>query len=404
MVNVNEPQFYPPQRQNLLVRLIQSVSSPAARLLYHLNLKIDPEDLAKLRALESERLVLLPNHSTFDDGIVLFRLSAQWGTLFYYLVARDAFQGILSQFLPWMGCYSIQRGVGDRASIAQTLQLLQEPEVKLTIFPEGGCSFQNDTVMTFRTGAIQIPFQAMSKLAKTQQEVPNFYLVPISIKYHYQEDMTPEIERSLQRLETELGVRPIANDFYQRLKAIGGQIVVRLEQEYGLTSPETDDWNQRFRQLKSHVLEQCEAKLDIQTNPQLPDRERVYKIESELEEQAQDWTEAQRDLYEEIKKSAFRLLNFDAIYYGYVADCPTPERYLDTLTRLEREVFEINQPKPKAYRKVYVRVGEPINLKDHYDSYRNNKSETIQQLTTELQQQVQQNLNWLNQNYVVCYD
>jgi 1-acyl-sn-glycerol-3-phosphate acyltransferase len=404
MVNVNEPQFYPPRRQNLLVRLVQSISSPAAHLLYHLDLKVDPEDLAKLKAIEHERIVLLPNHSTFDDAIVLFRLSARWGTLFYYLVARDAFQGILSKFLPMMGGYSIQRGVGDRASIAQTLKLLQKPEVKLTIFPEGGCSFQNDTVMPFRTGAIQIPFQAMSKLVKDQEKIPNFYLVPISIKYHYQEDMTSEIDRSLQRLERELDVQPIANDFYKRLLTVGEKMVLRLEKEYGFSSPDTDDWNERFRQLKSHVLQQCEAKLNIKPNPQLPDRERVYKIESELEEQASAWTEDQQELYQDIQKSAFRLLNFDAMYYGYVADCPTPERYLDTLTRLERAIFDINQPKPKAYRKVYLRVGDPVNLKDHYQSYRNNKNETIEQLTTKLQQQVQENLDWLNRKYVVCYD
>jgi hypothetical protein len=403
MVNSNEPQFLPPQRQDLLVRLIQSISSPAARLLYNLEVKVDPEDLAKLRELDHERLVLLPNHSTFDDGIILFLLSAKWGTLFYYLVARDAFQGILRKFLPWMGCYSIQRGVGDRASIAETLKVLQEPEVRLTIFPEGGCSFQNDTVIPFRTGAIQIPFQAMNKLGKKQNEVPNFYLVPISIKYHYQEDMTPEIERSLQRLETELGIEPTTNDFYKRLQGVGAQIVMRLEQEYSISS-ETNDWNERFRQLKSHVLQYCESKLNIPINPQLPDRERVYKIESELEEQAQNWTEEQQDLYETIKKSAFRLLNFDAMYYGYVADCPTPERYLDTLTRLEREVFDINQPKPRAYRKVYVRVGNPVNLKDHHESYRQNKGETVQKLTTDLQQQVQDNLDFLNQKYVVSSD
>ncbi len=401
---MNKTPFYPPQRQDLLIRLIQSISYPTAYCFFHLELEIEQDSLDKLRALRNERLVLLPNHSTFDDAISMFLLLAKWGDLSYYLVARDAFTGFLSKFLPWMGSYSIQRGVGDRASIAQTLTLLQEPETHLTIFPEGGCSFQNDTVMPFRTGAIQLPLQAMGRIAKSEQEVPNLYLVPVSMKYHYQEDMTGEIENSLKRLEDYLNIESSTPNFYQRLQKLGEQIVIRLEKEYGLEVSESRDWNQRLQKLKAYVLEVSESKLDIPSNPQIPDRERVYKIQSVLEDRAQNWTEAQQDTYKEIKRSIFRLLNFDAIYYGYVADSPTSERYLDTLTRLEREIFEIDQPKRKAYRKVYIRIGDPINLKDHYEDYRQHKGEVVEQLTQNVQNQVQENLDWLNQKYVVCYD
>ncbi len=392
----NSPQFYPPRLNPTFTRLCQSISYPVGRLLYHFDLQIDPASLDKLKALEGERVVLLPNHPTLDDGIALFVLSARTEQLFNYMVAHDNFSGLLGKFLQCLGAYSIKRGIGDRHSVAFTLNLLKEPGCHLVIFPEGGCSYQNDTVMPFRSGAIQLPLQAMHKLAKQEGKPPNFYLVPVSLKYRYQGDMTPKIEELLNRLEEALQISPPSQDFYQRLRAVAERVLGRLEQEYDLVNAKTDrmDWNDRIAQLKTHVLRQCEQKLEIAPPENTPIRERVYKIQSILESRAQE-SEA-GDLYEAIDKAAKRLLNFDAIYDGYVADAPTQERFLDTLTRLEREVFDIDRPRAKGHRQLFVRIGNPVNLQEHYESFQDNRVETIESLRQSLQQVVQGNLDVLN--------
>lgn len=83
----------------------------------------------------------------------MFLLSARLGEVFHYLVAHEAFQGLQGRLLTTrLGAYSIRRGLGDRRSVAQTLELLMQPACRLVVFPEGGCSFQNDTVMPFRGG------------------------------------------------------------------------------------------------------------------------------------------------------------------------------------------------------------------------------------------------------------
>jgi len=92
------------------------------------------------------------------------------------------------------------------------------------------------------------------------------------------------------------------------------------------------------------------------------------------------------------------LLNFDAIYDGYVAAAPTPERFLDTLIRIERQVFRIDYPIPKAHREVLIKVGDPINLKNYYQDYRRDRTSTTDMLTQKLQDTVQSNLNILNQD------
>ncbi|MFW6359447.1 MAG: 1-acyl-sn-glycerol-3-phosphate acyltransferase [Chroococcales cyanobacterium] len=398
-VSDSKPQFYPPQRKSVFIRIIQALSFAVVPIVYRMDLEIEPSSLEKLRAIESKRLVLLPNHPTLDDGISIFLLSAYWGQLFYYLIAYDSFKGLLGKVLQWLGGYSIKRGLGDRKAISQTINLLQKPDCCLVIFPEGGCSYQNDTVMPFRGGAIQFPMQAMTKLAKEKEILPDFYLVPVSFKYRYRQKMNLIIDQTLKQLEDSLQIRPSSWDFYERLRAIAEKVISQLEQEYGLENlSDRQDLNPRLNRLKNHVLTLCEEKLNI-TPPDQPPRERVYKIQSVVESRAEEASEEEMKTYEFINKSTFRLLNFDAMYDGYVAESPTPERFLDTLTRLEREVWNIDKPSPKAYRKVLVRIGDPVNLKDYFEAYQKDKSQVIEDLTQQLQEAVQHNLDLLNERF-----
>ncbi|HCF29600.1 MAG TPA: hypothetical protein DEV81_20895 [Cyanobacteria bacterium UBA11049] len=93
-----------------------------------------------------------------------------------------------------------------------------------------------------------------------------------------------------------------------------------------------------------------------------------------------------------MSKAAWRVLNFDAIYDGYVAANLTPERFLDTLIRLERDVFNIDRPRPKGHRQALLRVAEPLNLKDWFADYQQNRTITVKTVTQKIHQQVQQKL------------
>ncbi|NEO70680.1 1-acyl-sn-glycerol-3-phosphate acyltransferase [Moorena sp. SIO3H5] len=397
---LSSPQFYPPRLNPLLTRLCQGFSDVIADNLYQLKLVVESKDLEKLARLEEERVLYLPNHPTLDDGIVLFLLSTRLGQLFHYVVAYESFRGWNKKFLPLIGAYSIRRGLGDRASIAQTLTLLKQPSCDLVIFPEGGCSYQNDTVMPFRTGAIQLPLQAMNQMVKQGEPVPNLYLVPVSLKYHYTDSMKPVIDQTLSRLEKALNINAIAPNFYGRLRGVAEQVILRLETEYDINLDQTTldqttqmDWNQRINKLKTHLLSECEQKLELTPATMTPSRERVYKIQSVLKSRAQELEQFDETTYESIYQATIRLLNFDAIYDGYVAASPTPERFLDTLTRLEREVFKFDRPLVKGHRKAMLRIGDPINIKDHFESYRKNRAGTVEMLTQQLQQTVQENLS-----------
>lgn len=362
-----------------------------------MHLDVRQECLDVLFSLRGKRVLLLPNHPTFHDWIAIFLLSTQVGEVFHYLAAYERFGGTEGWFLQQMGAYSIRRGLGDRPSVAQTIELLTRPDCHLVIFPEGGCSFQNDTVMPFRAGAVQLAFQAMNRLVRQGEGIPELYVVPTSIKYRYTTDMVPVIDATLERMERALTISGIKGEPYQRLRRVADQVLTYFEQDYGLydTASSQRPWNDRIQHLKTHVLESCERQLGIVPAAGERSRERVYRIQRTLEAQAESLAGNDFWTYESIHAAAARLLNFDAIYDGYVADHPTPERFLDTLTRLERAIFSIDKPPLRGERNVLIHVGQPVPLHDYFASYQRDRSRTVDHLTQYLQNTVQHNLNLL---------
>ena len=369
-----------------------------------MTLNIDPTCVDTLKALSHERVLLLPNHpSYFDDWIAIFLLSARADMAFHFLAAQERFRGLEGPFIQRLGTYSIRRGLGDRASVAETIRLWSNPNHRLVIFPEGGCSFQNDTVMPFRAGGIQLAFQGLHKMAKSHDPLPNLYAVPVSIKYRYTTNMVSVIDQTLQGLEEALKLSPSRTTsltFYQRLRAIAERVIDQFERDNGLPTTDRDklSWNDRIDRLKIHLLHACEETLQITPSANQPLRERVYKIQYALEAQAEVLANEDFWGYDKMHRVASSLLNFDAIYDGYVAAAPTPERFLDTLIRIERQVFRIDYPIPKAHREVLIKVGDPLNLTDHYADYRRDRTTTTEILTQRLQDTVQTNLNILNQD------
>jgi len=328
----------------------------------------------------------------------MFLLSGQVRDQFHYLAAIERFRGREGWWLQRIGAYSVRRGLGDRPSVAQTLELLSHPRCRLVIFPEGGYSFQNDTVMPFRAGAVQIALQSMARQVRQGQPVPHLIALPVSLKYRYIGNMTPVIDRTLQRLEHTFDLRQQPSDFYARLIQVADYAMTSLEQEYGLFLERGMPWNDRIQHIKDHVLQCCEQAFDITPAPGDPLRERVYRVQRTLDEQAASFPMDDTWTYDAIQTATARLLNFDAIYYGYVASDPTPERFLDTLIRLERSLFGIDQPPPKGDRIVEAHIGDPVNLKDWFEAYRGDRTTTTNLLTEKLRQAVQDGLDRMNRS------
>jgi 1-acyl-sn-glycerol-3-phosphate acyltransferase len=392
-----QTQFYPPKRHSLIIWLAQKTLPWVAKLLLQVDLVVSTYSLAQLQGLKGKPYLILCNHPTFHDPMVMFLLSGRLGVPFYYLAAYEQFDAPVQRWLyQRLGAYSIRRGLADRPSIAHTIEIMQERDCRLVIFPEGGCSFQNDTVMPLRSGGVQMALQAMARRVKVGKTVRDFYVVPVSLKYRYTGDMKAAIVQALNQLEQALDLPSHGSkDYYQRLRSIAEKLLSRYEQEYSITPDPAANWNQRIAALKFQALEQCELRLGITPAPSEPHRERVYRIRHLLSTRINTILPDGTDGWDVVRKASVRMLNFDAIYDGYVAANPTPERFLDTLVRFEREVFEIDQPQPKGHRQAIVQIGEPVNLKDYFEAYMGDRSGTVNSLLDQLHGTMQKNLNEL---------
>ncbi len=396
--------FYPPQPNSALILLIQGLSQWIGRWQSRVKLSISPADLQVLKQLGQSRVILFPNHPTFHEPVLLFMLSARLRQRFYYLAAYELFRGPMRWFFQGIGVYSIRRGLVDRESIQYTVNLLQQPHSHWVVFSEGRCTFQSDRLMPFQTGGIQLAFQALNKQAKSLPPgtpLPPLYAVPITIHYRYLRPIETVVDSTLADLEAALEVPTLADpqpgDRYKRLRLLADTVLRRMEADYDIPPlatdlpPEEQNWNERIALLKRTLLETCEQHLGLPHNHNQPLRDRAYRIQAALGEQEP------HEKTPLLRASVERLLNFDTIYDGYVAENPTPERYLDTLARLQREVFQIDQPPPKGLRRAEVKVGEPMNLVDWFEAYQGDRSGTVQQLTDKLQATVQLNLDRLIQ-------
>ena len=136
--------------------------------------------------------------------------------------------------------------------------------------------------------------------------------------------------------------------------------------------------------------------MGIQTEADILTRTRALKniVDAEIYKDIEQMTEYEQKIHgEQLQKfqqfypDLERLINFISISDGYVAEEPSPERFLDVILRLEREVF--GRSEMRGPRVASVRVGEPKDLRECYDTYRTQKRETVEQITHELETSVQ---------------
>ena len=361
---------------------------------------IDSESLERLSAIANYPTVLVPNHADYADASIMFALSKRLGDQFYYMCARETFIGRIRSFLMQrFGVYSVARGSVDRESFRTTRSLLTEGKHPLVVFAEGEISRQNDTVLPFESGVVQLCFWALDDMAKADAVKP-LYLVPIGIKYIYDEEMWDEIEEALTRLEREILPQgsPAAEDLYGRLRQIGTAIVSTLEREYKLKADQNRSLNERIEQLREHILSQMEEFMGVRPQTTVLPRTRVRSlknlIDAEIYRETEELSAYERQIHEqrlekfqEFYPDLNRLFNFIAIYDGYVGETQSPERFLEVITRIEREVF--GDSKPRGPRIALMRFGTPKNLLDRYETYKQDKKQTVQNVTLELETEVQ---------------
>jgi 1-acyl-sn-glycerol-3-phosphate acyltransferase len=360
------------------------------------SIRASKEGVERLRHLGRERAVLMPNHPTDKDSIIMFHLSKTLGERWNYLAARELFDfAPVAWILQRCGVYSVMRGTNDRKSFRATVDLLVEGVRKVVIFPEGLTCWQNDTVMPFQEGVALFGFWALEKLSKLGC-LPPLYLVPVAIKYVYVRSMKREIERSITRLERRLRLSSEDSSLYGRLRKVGEAVLTSAEKEYGVRSDRHTDFDLRLQNMKELLVNRIAVALgvDFGSDQALPTRIRVLvnKLnEIVLEEPAgSDYQVAlhrrRQAEVEHLYDDLSRVLHFIATYVGYVSETMSAERFMEVIGQLEREVF--GKRRDRGPSRVYVEIGEPIDLAQYFDAYQSDRRQMLGKVTCQLEERV----------------
>ena len=395
--------FKPPKPNTIVAKVVRAAMPLVNRLyLKGLTLDIDAESVARLKTTDGSPTVLVPNHSASADSAVVFLLSKRHSQQYYYMAAREVFDigkfgGIRSFLLQRCGAFSVVRGTADRNAFRTTREILSKGDRPIVIFGEGEISRQNDTIMRFERGVTQLCFWALDDMEKAGITKP-LYVIPIGIKYRYPQDMWNAIDAALTDLEQTIlpSAERTPAERYERLRRIGVAVFKTLATEYQYKVDESVPLDVHIQKLKEQILAYAEQIMGIQTEADVLTRVRALKnlVDAEVYKDIEEMTDYEKKIHEEQlqKFQQFypdleRLINFIAISDGYVANEPSQERFLDVITRLEREVF--GKAKKQGPRVASIRVGDPINLRNCYDTYKTEKRETVEQITLELETAVQ---------------
>ncbi len=403
--------FRPPRPSPGLIRLAQRFSG---RFLWDMlrvsRVDVEPGGLAALRALAGQRVILAPNHPSWEP-LVLFDLSRQLGMEFNYLCAKEVFQDPPAVIRPWflqrMGAYSVVRGTADREALRTTRELLVRGERFLVLFPEGEVCWQNDVLLPFQQGGAQMAFWALDDLAKQNGEanLPPLYFLPLAVKYFFLRDMREEIEAALARLERQLGIRAAAPDpaagmppSYARLLAIARVVLEQNEARYGIRPAAGLSLSERIGEVRERILGRISAALNLRQDAAQPLRERIRALFNAIDAElgralaegehayAERLSHSRQAELEQLSRELWRVMHFIAVQGDYVARQPSPERYLDAIGRLETEVFGKSRLRgPRAAR---VSVGQPLDLREWYAQYKTDKRGALAAVTQELEQRV----------------
>lgn len=383
----------------------------------NLSVRISDEDLEKLRRYQGQRMLFLPNHPTGEEPIVLFEITKRLNEVFNFVAAREVFdweRGFRGWVLRRVGAYSVIRGAADRESFMMSKKILMEGRNRLVIFIEGEISRGNETLIPFEPGVIQLAFWAQEGLAKEASKVaklkghpenrdyPPVYMAPIGIKYFYAPGYDPVMEEGLANLEAAVGLTsPSQADRYDRIRAIGERVLKVQEYLHQIVALPGTSFTERVEAIRNRILRKMEIFLDLKPDPEATTLNRLREIRNtmdhlihsyndptELTEYEKRMVEHLRLALSEFYKDLDRVVYFLTYDEAYLRENKSPERFIEMIRRLEREIYgEARLSHPRI---AVLKVGEVLDLKEQYPEYEADKKGFVRQVAAELEEDMRQ--------------
>ena len=336
-------------------------------------------------------VMLTPNHSFHWDSYCLVSAADKLRMPFYIMTAWQVF-AMSSWFerhsMQRCGCFSVDREGADVQAMKTAVDILQNKQHPLLIFPEGDVYHMNDRVTAFRDGAAAIALLAARKSTRP------ISIIPVAIKRWYTQDPTPSLLRTIERLEKRLFWRPQSElPLADRVLHVARGLLSLKEMEH-LRVTQTGSLSARVERLSSAILVACESRYGLQAK-QLLIPERVKEVRRAIigarESEAGVASAALKKQWSNDMESMFLVTQLYSYPGNYLEENPSIERMAETLDKLEEDALDAAYPTVHAEREVLVRFDQPIVLPSGKE-----KRVAPAELTDQLEQRVQTMLNEMN--------
>ncbi|WP_035990677.1 1-acyl-sn-glycerol-3-phosphate acyltransferase [Leptolyngbya sp. KIOST-1] len=334
-----------------------------------------------------------------------------------------------------LGGTPIQRGKLDRQGLRSARHLFANGSLPLAAAPEGGNNGHTEIVSPLEPGVAQMGFWCVEDM-QSQGRSEQVAIAPLGIAYRYITPPWAELDRWLDRLEVENGLAPApvayaAGDTaqtamehrYRRLYGLGEHLLSLMEtyynRIYGTALPQTspagqsephgpgdagtDDFAKRLAALMDAALKVAETYFKLPPKGGVIDRcrrieqagwERIFRqdLGGDRPLSAVERGLADREAEEaNLRMWHMRLVeSFVAVTGQYVRQCPSAERFAETVMILRDTVCLVQGqnpfPRPKlGPQQAVLTVGEPISVSDRLADYKANRKQAVAQLTADLQ-------------------
>ncbi|MGB3766705.1 MAG: 1-acyl-sn-glycerol-3-phosphate acyltransferase [Phormidesmis sp.] len=409
-----------------LAQLYEAFNLGKTRLLLafrHPN-SVDPYVLSHLlwrdlpQAAREQQLNIGTAHSHFlyDRGIPLW--------------AGSYLGGVFSR----LGGIPIQRGKLDLLALKTARRLFCDGELPLAAAPEGGNNGHNEIVSPLEPGIAQLAFWCAEDMADQGRD-ESVVVLPIGIQYRYVTPPWKQLAELMSQLETDCGIGyPSAEalqvlrrqfeksqsvqsgvgaehiDLYSRLYRLAEHLLTLMEGYYAnfyrVSFEEPDgalglnsQLAERLSALMDKSLRVAESYFGLRAKGSVIDRcrkleqagwDRIYREDTPILS-AVELGLANRVAEEaDLRMWHMRLMeSFVAVTGRYVKECPSVDRFAETLLLLRDMVAKLKGDSPSrpqlGLQKAIVTVGQPIDAGVRLGDYKQKRRGAIAQLTADLQ-------------------
>ena len=304
-------------------------------------------------------VLIAPNHCRPCDPEVIHDLCRRFNIQPHIMASWHLF--MQSRLQSWIlstgGAFSIYREGLDRAALNMAIEILEQGDRPLVIFPEGSVTRTNDRVNPLLEGTAFIARSAAKKRAKR----PNGGQVvvhPTALRYRYGGEVRETVEPVLTEIERRLSWRPQSHlSLEQRIAKVGYSLLTLKEIEY-FGQPQTGTIAERTARLIDRLLSPIEQ--EWLAEPEAHVVARVKKLRTAmLPGLVQgELTEAERERRWHQLADMYLAQQISCYPPDYLEANPTADRLLETVERFEEDLTD--RCRPHAPLHVTVTVGDAI--------------------------------------------